>query len=102
MAKYDSKLEWKEIDPGTLPKAAQNAYATYKADAKQARESKERFEDMLRAAVDAPAGKKLVFAHNFGKLSAALADDNDKPKAGKSAGSLADFFATADRAGARR
>lgn len=102
MAKYDTKLEWKEIDPATLPKAAQNAYATYKADAKQARESKERFEEMVRAAVEVPEGRKLVFAHNFGKLSAALAIDDDKPKASSKAGSLADFFGAADRSGARR
>lgn len=92
MAKTDSNLVWSTIDPETLDTQSRKLYAAYKAAREAAKDAKDAFEESVRDRADVPKGKRLVFGYNFGKLSAALANDDSKPKADKNAGSLSDFL----------
>ena len=86
MAKTDQKLAWTTIDPETLDVQSKKLYAKLRDARKASAEAKEAFEESVRDRADTPKGKRLVFGYNFGKLSAALADDDDKPKAKASGG----------------
>jgi hypothetical protein len=92
MAKANGNLTWAEIDPATLPETVQKAYEAYKAAYREMKECRMLFEAELNEAADPPKGKRVVCGYNFGKLSIALADAKEAPKAA-SKGTLADFLA---------
>ena len=102
MAKTDDNLVWRSLDATSLDPQSQKLYAKLKAAREAANEAKQAFEESVRDRADIPKGKRLVFGYKFGKLSAALADDTDKPKVDKSAISLTDFMAAQDAGGRRR
>lgn len=94
---------WIEIDPTTLSKEVKADYDAYKEEYRLAKIARETFEESLRATVEVPQGKKLVFGYNFGKLSVAIVDDDGRrSSAGKSAMSLSAFMKSQESAGARR
>ena len=99
MAKANSNLTWKEIDPASLPTSVKERYDTYKDTYKAMKLAREFFEEALNETVAPPSGKRVVCGYNFGKLSIALADDDRKPT--KAVGSLADFLAAAEANGRR-
>jgi len=102
MAKHQSDATWVQINPETLGPKAFGAYNAYKALYRQMKEAREAFEALAAGEAGAPAGKRMVFGYNFGKLSAALVEDDRKvakPKAGVL--SLADFIANQVQAGGR-
>jgi hypothetical protein len=99
MAK-DSNAVWSEIDVTTLDDGQREAYEAYKAKSREAATLRTEFEVMMQAGV--PEGKKLVFGYRFGKLSAAIVDDDRKPaKASPAKQSLSEFLASQRNAGAR-
>jgi hypothetical protein len=73
--------EWIVIDPTTLGDDTQKAYDDYKALYKTMKEARTNFEQSMASAVELPAGKRLVFGYNFGKLSVAVVDDDRKAPA---------------------
>ena len=101
MAK-DSNANWMDIDVETLSADAQTRYAAYKDAQRKAATLRTEFENLVNAQAQLPQGKKLVFGYRFGKLSAALVDDDAKPAKGSSAKqSLADFIAAQEQSGRR-
>jgi len=87
--------QWMDIDVGTLSAEAQAAYSEYKDAQRKAAALREMFEQTAVAGMTMPQGKRMVFGYRFGKLSAALVDDDrktSKPKQAK--GSLSDFLAS--------
>lgn len=85
---------WQDIDVTTLDAEAQAAYNEYKVAQRMAAELRAKFEQTVTDSLPIPAGKRMVFGYRFGKLSAALVEDDrkaSKPKQAK--GSLADFLA---------
>jgi len=70
--------EWIVIDPTTLGDDTQLAYMAYKDAYKAMKALREGFEQSMASAVELPAGKRLVFGYNFGKLSVAVVDDDRK------------------------
>lgn len=85
---------WQDIDVTTLSDSAQIAYEDYKTAQRKAAELRTAFEQEVVDGLPIPAGKRMVFGYRFGKLSAALVEDDrkaSKPKQAK--GSLADFLA---------
>lgn len=85
---------WMDIDVETLPQAAQEAYAEYKVAQRKAAALRETFETTLTGMMDVPQGQRVVFGYRFGKLSAAMVEDDRKPaKAKVSKATLADFIA---------
>lgn len=85
---------WADIDVETLPVEAQVAYAEYKTAQRAAAALRATFEQTVTASLELPQGKRMAFGYKFGKLSAALVEDDrkaSKPKQAK--GSLADFLA---------
>lgn len=93
MAKSTSTASWQTIDPETLPSAVSKQYARYKETYKEMKADRDAFEQAMRDLAPAPAGKRLVFGYNFGKLSVALVDDTDKPATAKGTLSLSAFLA---------
>lgn len=91
MAKNE-KLDWTMIDPTTLPADCRKAYEAYKANYAVMKKAKDEFEAMVTAQLDLPKGKTVVFGYMFGKLSVALTDIVDKPKAKTSAIALSDLI----------
>jgi hypothetical protein len=95
MAK-DSNVVWNELDTSALSKELGAAYEKYKVAQRAAAELRTAFESAVNDAAGLPEGKKLVFGYRFGKLSAAIVDDDGKGKA-KAASpaklSLSDFMA---------
>lgn len=89
-----SDLNWQNIDPATLSPAARAHYDTYKAAYKTASDARKAFEAQVVADAGVPAGKTLAFGYRFGKLSVALADAKDAPKAAAPKLSLAAYLAT--------
>lgn len=89
-----SDANWKQIDPDTLPEGLQALYADYVAKRRAAGAAKALFEQTMNADSDmAGTGKRLVFGYNFGKLSAAIVDDDRKaPKSAQPKLSLAEFM----------
>jgi hypothetical protein len=89
-----SEAQWQDIDVDTLSNTAQAAYNEYKNAQRKAASLRQAFEDSVTASLELPQGKRMVFGYRFGKLSAALVEDDRKaakPKQVK--GSLADFLA---------
>lgn len=89
-ATFATKLEWIEIDPSSLAPEYRQAYEAYKAAYRAAKEARNAFEQSMQT--EAPSGKRLVFGYNFGKLSMALDDAKDAPKAKAGVQSLASFL----------
>ena len=89
-----STAVWQDIDVATLGAEAQAAYNEYKIAQRMAAELRAKFEQSVIDGLPIPQGKRMVFGYRFGKLSAALVDDDRKPSKAKQAkGSLADFLA---------
>lgn len=100
MAKQDAT--WVELDPASLADDVQVAYRGYKDAYAVMKAQRLAFETMLANAAEVPAGKRMVFGYNFGKLSVAIVDDDRKPaKATPAKQSLADFIAAQGTAGRR-
>lgn len=90
-----STAQWADIDVTTLSEDAQLAYAMYKDAQRKAAELRTAFEASVVNGLDIPTGKRMVFGYRFGKLSAALVEDDRKTAKPKQAkGSLADFLAS--------
>jgi hypothetical protein len=99
MAK-DTNAVWSEIDVASLTGEQSAAYEALKVAQRKAGELRTAFETLMNE--DAPEGKKLVFGYRFGKLSAAIVDDDRKPsKASPAKQSLSEFLASQRAAGAR-
>jgi hypothetical protein len=93
---------WFEIDPLTLSVEACAAYSDYKRLYKQAREARQAFELHMAEDAGLPAGKRMIFGYNFGKLSVAIVDDDRKaPKVKAGTQSLAQFLAAQAASGRR-
>ena len=102
MAKSESNVTWVEIDPTTLAAKLATAYETYKDAQRKAAELRSAFEQQMNDAAGLPEGKKLVFGYRFGKLSAAIVEDDRKPKAASPAKlTLSQFVAQQAAAGRR-
>lgn len=102
MAKSPSTANWQTIDPATLSAPIAKQYANYKSAYVEMKAERKAFEDAITEQLSIPAGKRLVFGYNFGKLSVALVDDDAKPAAkGKATGSLSDFIASQTAQGKR-
>ena len=98
----NSDTVWIEIDPASLSKEVKKDYDAYKEEYRLAKIAREAFEESMRATVEVPKGKKLVFGYNFGKLSVAIVDDDGRRNsAGKAAMSLSAFMASQGAAGRR-
>lgn len=95
-----SEAVWQDIDLDTLSDEQRAAYEAYKVAQRQAAALRKGFEDTMQAGL--PEGKRLAFGYRFGKLSAAVVEDDrkaGKPKA--KATSLADFLAAQAATGGR-
>lgn len=97
----DTKLDWTDIDANELPANVRQAYDAYKAQYRQMKEAKLRFETMAREAIPAPEGMEIKFGYNFGKLGIALAPKSEARAPAKPKQSLADWIA-AQQAGGHR
>lgn len=90
-----SELNWKNIDPDTLPENVQRAYKAMKEQYRVYAAAKAEFEDSMQSLVanTMPDGCELKFGYNFGKLSCAIGPRTErKPKAKKTAADLAALF----------
>ena len=93
---------WANIDTDTLSVEQQAAYAVYKVAQREAARLREAFEASVTESMDIPAGQRMVFGYRFGKLSAAIVEDDRKPsKAKQSTLTLADFLAQQANGGHR-
>mgnify|MGYP001544523157 FL=1 len=95
MAK-DSNVVWNEVDTASLSKELGAKYEAYKVAQREAATLRTAFESAVNDAAGLPEGKKLVFGYRFGKLSAAIVDDDGKGKAKVATPaklSLSDFMA---------
>ena len=101
MAITKQTLTWTEIDPASLPADVRQQYEAYKAAYHAMKQQRQAFETMLNDTASPPSGKRVVCGYNFGKLSIALGDAKDQPKASQAKGSLADFLANAQTSGRR-
>ena len=90
MAKQDAV--WTVLDAATLGGEHTERYEVYKALYREMKAARKAFEDGVNDAARLPQGKRMIFGYNFGRLSAAIVDDDRKAPASKS-GSLADFLA---------
>lgn len=98
MAKQEAN--WVNIDIDTLHDEARNAYEAYKASYRAMKAQREAFEQIMGE--DIPAGQRMIFGYNFGKLSVAVVEDDRKaPKAKATTQSLSDFLASAKAHGDR-
>lgn len=75
--------DWEEIDPSTLQPNVAKAYDAYKALYAKAKALKAAFEAEASAAVPLPTGLELVFGYNFGKLSIAVGEKQEKKASSK-------------------
>jgi hypothetical protein len=92
MAKQEA--DWQTIDPDTLTAEAKGLYDAYKVMYRQMKEAREAFESRMAYEAALPAGYKLVFGYNFGKLSLAVVEGEVKQaKAKTGTKTLADFLA---------
>lgn len=98
MAKQEAN--WVNIDTDTLSVELKNAYAEYKGQYQAMKKAREQFEGLMGASI--PAGQRMIFGYNFGKLSVAVVEDDrkaTKPKA--TTQSLSDFLKSAQANGDR-
>lgn len=86
-------VNWMDIAVSTLTDEAQVAYAEYKDAQRKAAQLRQAFEDAAVSGLDIPQGKRMVFGYRFGKLSAALVEDERKATKKQAKGSLSDFLA---------
>lgn len=84
-----STATWTQIDIDTLPAEIKAGYDSYREAYAEMKRIRKGFEDSLADCITTPAGKRVVFGYNFGKLSVAIVDDTAKPKASTNAVSLA-------------
>jgi hypothetical protein len=97
-----SDAVWIEIDPTTLDAAAAKEYKGYKDMYAAMKAQRTAFEEAMSEAIAPPAGKRVVFGYNFGKLSVAVVDDDRKAKAATPTKlSLSDFMAMTAQQGKR-
>lgn len=103
MAKQPAiKADWQTLDPATLPAPIAKQYARYKEAYLEMKAERNAFEQAMRDLAPAPAGKRLVFGYNFGKLSVALVDDTGTTvTSAKPALSLSAFLAAQAAQGKR-
>lgn len=109
MATAKVQAAWIEIDPETLSGGQEVAYKLYKEAyraMKASREqlelkaSRQQFEQLMAEGV--PAGERMIFGYNFGKLSVAIVPDDRKPaKASQPKQSLAEYLAARAQSGQR-
>lgn len=78
-AKAKSDAVWSELNVDSLEAGDASNYAAYKALYREMKATREAFEGGLQRL--APEGKRLIFGYNFGKLSVAIVEAIDKPKA---------------------
>lgn len=77
--KAKSGAVWSELNVESLETAQLQLYSDYKDLYKEMKAAREEFETAMQ--VHAPEGKRLIFGYNFGKLSVAIVEATDKPKA---------------------
>ena len=90
------KPDWQNLDVETLSPDLQRAYFTYRKALDAANTSRKAFESAMAAKLELPSHLSLAFGYKFGKLSIAIVPA-ERPKATRSAMSLADLIAKADR-----
>lgn len=83
----ETKLDWRETNPETLPAEVAKAYVTYKSQYAIAKKAREAFEQAALKASELPATHRLVFSYNFGRLSIAI----DKAKAASTSSKAVSF-----------
>lgn len=101
MAKSPTTANWQTLDPASLPAPVAKQYANYKSAYVEMKAERTAFEEAMRQLAPAPAGKRLVFGYNFGKLSVALVDDDAKPAKPSGTLSLSAFLASQTTQGKR-
>jgi len=74
------EANWLNVLEDDLTAEQSQAYADYKTAYKQAKALRQSFEGLM--AVGTPAGQRMIFGYNFGKLSIAVVAD-DKPRKAK-------------------
>jgi len=85
---------WSTIDPETLPTHVQSLYLDYKQAYQVAKANRKQFEAAMSTAASLPAGQRMVFGYNFGKLSVAIVkDDRPQAKPARKAQSLSEYLA---------
>lgn len=78
MAKIEkSKANWLTIDEASLDAGPAALLARYRELYKTMKAAREAFEDSLQGM--APAGQRIIISYNFGKLSMAVVEAEDKP-----------------------
>lgn len=75
----DNDANWQQVDPTTLPGSAGELYTDYVTKRRAAGAAKAAFEQEMNKLAELPAGLRMVFGYNFGKLSAAVVADDTKP-----------------------
>lgn len=78
-AKAKSDAVWSELNVDSLEAGDLANYESYKILYRQMKVAREAFEQGLQRL--APEGERLIFGYNFGKLSVAIVEATDKPKA---------------------
>lgn len=93
MAKIEAKADWHNVDIDSLPKTIRDEYDAYKRSYAEMKAAREAFESAMRTALASatPAGKRLAFGYNFGKLSLAIVDAAPAKSPSAKAISLADL-----------
>ena len=86
-------LNWKTLDPQSLPKEHAALLATYKTAYAKAQEARKAFEARMNADARLPAGKQLVFSYRYG-VGIAIGDVERKASTSKAV-SLADYLQSA-------
>lgn len=84
------KEAWKTIDIDTLKPALRKAYDALKAKRAEASVLRDEFEKLVSTEVALPTGKRMAFGYNYGKLSMAVTEAEER-KAPKGAVALAAF-----------
>lgn len=83
---------WVEVDVNSLGTEDRKAYEAYKEAYRETKAKREAFEASMQGM--APQGKRLIFGYNFGKLSVAVVDAKDAPKAKPAKMSLSEYMRT--------
>lgn len=92
MAKHNNDAAWIEIEIDTLNAGQAAAYRQYKQMYAEMKAQRQAFEALMAEGV--PAGERMIFGYNFGKLSVAIVPDDRKPaKAAQAKQSLAEYLA---------
>lgn len=91
-AKRDVTLDWREVNPDTLPPQVAKAYKAYKAKYAEAKALKGVFEQEMLKVAGLPATHTLRFGYNFGKLSCAVDVATAQSSASGKAVTLSDYL----------